>query len=135
MNIGELIKLAIGVVIGVFGLFAMLGTIINTEKDTISTTIGLFIFSGIMAGGGFWLVRSAMLSSKKRKDNSLENTVLRVAALNQGRLTVAQLALHANITTQAAENMLNTMQERGFAHISVSEEGAIIYEFTGLLKS
>jgi hydroxymethylpyrimidine pyrophosphatase-like HAD family hydrolase len=134
MNITEIIKTLIGLGIGVFGLFAMAGTLLNHNKDDLQTTIVLFILTALMAGGGFWLVYSARQSSSNRKYKSLENKVLQAASLNGGRLSVAQLALQAHITTQEAEMWLNQMQERGHAHIAVNQEGAIIYEFTGLLK-
>lgn len=134
MNITEIIKTIIGVGLGVFGLFALAGVLIEHNKDDLQTTIILFILTSLMATGGFWLVYSARQSSNKRKYSALENKVLQLASLNGGKLSVAQLALQAQITTQEAEMWLNNMQERGHAQIAVTEEGVILYEFTGLLK-
>ncbi|SFF46086.1 hypothetical protein [Thermoflexibacter ruber] len=134
MNITEIIKTFIGLGIGIFGLFAVAGTLLNHNKDDLQTTIVLFILTSLMAGGGFWLVYSARQSSNRRKYHDLENKVLQAAALNGGRLSVAQLALQTHITTQEAEIWLNKMQERGHAHITVTPDGAVVYEFIGLLK-
>ncbi len=135
MNITETIKIFIGLFIGVFGLFAMAGTLLNHQKDDLQSTIVLFVLTSLIAVGGFWLVYSARQSSQKRKYNVLENKVLQAAALSGGKLSVAQLALQAHITTQEAEIWLNKMQEKGHAHIVVKEDGSIIYEFAGLLNS
>ncbi len=135
MNITETIKTFIGLFIGVFGLFAMAGTLLNHQEDDLQSTIVLFILTLLIASGGFWLMYSARQSSQKRKYNTLENKVLQAAALSGGTLSVAQLALQAHITTQDAEIWLNKMQEKGHAHIVVKEDGSIVYEFTGLSSS
>ena len=134
MNVGEIIKSIGGGVLALFGFLLLIGIAQDIGKDSLGLTIsgGLMAFAAI--GGGGFLIRNAYLGSKKRRFQEIENMVLRVASMNQGKLTVALLAMQANISTQDAETMLNTMQQQGFAEIQVDERGVIFYEFTSLLR-
>lgn len=134
MNITELFKFLVGIFMTGLGLFVLLGFALSIGKDSIGVSIVGIILSLAMTGGGSWLIRTALIGSKKRKLHATENQVLKIAAINGGILTIAHLAMQANIPVEQAEIMLNTMQEQGLAQIQVDDKGTLIYEFAGLLR-
>ncbi len=134
MNLTELIKFLVGIFLIGLGLLFLLGVMQAVGKDSMGVIIVWVILSLTITGGGSWLMRTALIGSKKRKLHATENQILKIAATNGGLLTVAHLAMHANIPAKQAEIMLNTMQEQGLAQIQVDDKGTIMYEFAGLLR-
>lgn len=59
-----------------------------------------------------------------------EPKTIRIAAKSGGRISVAALCMKANVSTETAKTMLESLQEKGVFELVVSEEGAVYYELT-----
>jgi hypothetical protein len=106
------------------------GPAAGTEKPTEpGVLVGLLVFFGGAAYGGWRLANSnnkAPLSQNER-----EQRVLTLAAANNGRVTVAEVALRCAISVDEAKATLLHLVNTGVAETWLSE-GEAVYVFAGL---
>lgn len=95
-----------------------------------------FLFAGIplSLGGLLWwtaLRREGewQQESRKAKERKSEKEILRCAQRHGGRVTAPQVAMETSLSLDEAKEYLDRMSDRGHVGISVSEGGALIYEF------
>ena len=60
--------------------------------------------------------------------------LLKLAAHQQGRLTAEEAAIECRVSVQQAEQLLNDLVLQGRADTWVSDSGAMVYVFQGLLE-
>ncbi|MFS0555967.1 MarR family transcriptional regulator [Brevibacillus sp. 179-C9.3 HS] len=60
--------------------------------------------------------------------------ILSVARSQHGYVTAADIASQSALTLQKAQNVLNKLQQQGFADLSVAETGDILYYFAGFAE-
>jgi hypothetical protein len=102
----------------------------NTEKPTEpAVLVGLLVFFAATAYGGWRLTRNGMAAPLSQ--NEREQRVLTLAAANNGRVTVAEVALHAGFGVDEAKATLNHLVNTGVAETWLSE-GEAVYVFAGL---
>ncbi|AWX56348.1 MarR family transcriptional regulator [Brevibacillus brevis] len=75
-----------------------------------------------------WLKKLKFLESLE-SDNILY--ILSVARDQQGYVTAADIASQSTLTIQKAQDILSKLQKKGFADLSVTEKGDILYYFAG----
>ncbi|MEO1230705.1 MAG: TM2 domain-containing protein [Myxococcota bacterium] len=61
-----------------------------------------------------------------------EQSILRLAGQNEGRVTVAMVAMDTGLSLRRAQRELDALVKSGFAEKDVSTEGASLYVFPGL---
>jgi TM2 domain-containing membrane protein YozV len=59
--------------------------------------------------------------------DTIEQSILKVARINKGILTPADLALTGNISLDDAKKALDAMVSKGFAEIQVRKTGSLVY--------
>ncbi|MFC4402254.1 hypothetical protein [Gracilibacillus xinjiangensis] len=74
-------------------------------------------------------------SSKRLTKEQMENNVLKLAEKRNGSLTAVELAMDTDLSLEEAKAKLDDWANKGFVTIKVSESGAIIYFFNGIISS
>ncbi len=67
-------------------------------------------------------------------EKALETKILRLARQFKGRLTPLELAANSELALEEADQALENIVRKGYANMTVSETGHIIYEFPGFLQ-
>ncbi len=67
-------------------------------------------------------------------EKTLENTILKLARKFQGKLTPLELAANSALSLDEADKTLENLVRKGYANMTVTDEGTIIYEFPGFLQ-
>lgn len=67
-------------------------------------------------------------------EKALETKILRLARQFKGRLTPLELAANSELALEEADKALENIVRKGYANMTVSESGHIIYEFPGFLQ-
>lgn len=130
-----------------FGLLFFGMEIDNLLSGTADKTVFGMVLGGIFVFGGSALIRSARraelpagpaqaaavarpaaLSSRDH-----EQAVLECAQQRGGRVTIAEVAADTRLTFTEAKTMLEELSRAGACTVDVTEQGAFIYEFAGLL--
>jgi len=70
------------------------------------------------------------LSAEKK----IETTVLNLARTFQGRLTALELAANSRFSLDEADVALQDFVRKGYAEMTVADNGSILYEFHGFLQ-
>ncbi len=75
---------------------------------------------------------SSQLASGSKKD--LETTILTLARKFQGKLTPLELAANSSLSLEEADKALEDIVRKGYANMTVTDTGNIVYEFPGFLQ-
>ncbi len=67
-------------------------------------------------------------------EKALETTILKLARQFKGRLTPLELAAHSSLSLEEADQALEDIVRRGYADMTVTDAGNIVYEFPGFLE-
>lgn len=67
-------------------------------------------------------------------EKTLENTILKLARKFRGKLTPLELAANSLLSLDDANEALEGIVRKGYANMTVTDEGSIIYEFPGFLQ-
>lgn len=65
---------------------------------------------------------------------TLENTILKLARKFRGKLTPLELAANSSLSLDEADKALEELVKKGYANMTVTDEGNILYEFPGFLQ-
>ena len=131
----------LGLVAGLFCLIglvfvaALVGDLFGGDTETPKgVLVGLLIFfTGVSAFGGYFSRR--MLSggpSRRQKDLSREQSILRLAMVQDGVVTIAQVAVHTGLSVDEATEAIEELIQKGVAEIGSDDEGDFFYRFPGL---
>jgi hypothetical protein len=131
----------------VFGLIGYGAEIDNLRKGTTENTAMGFVLATVFALGGGALIRSArraklppelrdapvveQLPAKSPRD--IERAVLACAKQHGGRVTIAEVAAGSDLSFTEAKAALEDLSRAGACTVDVTDQGAFIYEFLGLL--
>ena len=67
-------------------------------------------------------------------EKTLEDTILKLARKFQGKLTPLELAANSSLSLDEADKTLEELVKKGYANMTVTDEGNILYEFPGFLQ-
>ncbi|WP_289139826.1 MarR family transcriptional regulator [uncultured Brevibacillus sp.] len=103
------------------------------EMFIVASTLALLI--GLPLQNKFNRRKSEVLM-KLTFFNNLEDEdvlfVLNLARSKNGYVTAADIAARSSLTLNQSQKILNKLQEKGYADLSVAEAGDILYYFPGL---
>ena len=123
---------------GAFFSMALHDWIVGDGKTSPGVLLGMTVFFGAltaMCAGASYKALFMPAPSKQRGADDVEHRVLALAATNEGRITVAELALHAAITLEQAELALDGLAARGRADVEVTASGETVYRVRGLMSA
>ena len=118
-------------------LFMLIG-FLNAELtgSAFNTLLTLLVAVGIPGAAGTTLLYQHFGQNKRLggsrdqlKRQTMESEILRLAGEHGGRLTVVEVVRELAVTHSEAEELLKTLQVRGFAEIEITESGMLVYNF------
>jgi hypothetical protein len=131
----------------IFGLVGYASEIDNLRKGTSEHMAMGFVLATAFTLGGGALIRSArraklppelrdapvvaQLPAKSPRD--IERAVLACAKQHDGRVTIAEVAAESDLSFTEAKAALEELSRAGACTVDVTDQGAFIYEFIGLL--
>ena len=124
----------------VWGTLLMIGGLANMFPDnappkvTPSDVFMLLTLGVAPSALGITLWLRASRQKRERKEMSLENDILRLAAQRHNKLTATDVAVKIVITVKHAEEALQSLVIKGLAQMQISESGAVVYHFHTLLS-
>lgn len=73
--------------------------------------------------------RSVKKIDPEQRESLAEKEVLKIAQMENGRVTPAVIALKSSLTIQRAEEVLQKLAARGYTSMEVTDDGRVEYEF------
>jgi hypothetical protein len=118
-------------------LFMLLGFARSTaELSTFGTAMALLITVVLPAAAGIALAarhfRGGRLVESRRdqlRRQTVESEILRLAAERGGRLTLVEIVTDMAVSTEAAQEALDSLVMREVAEIAVTDSGVLVYTF------
>lgn len=122
-----------GAVRRVVGVLGMLLGVLMITVGIAEGAVGELLATGAFFGGTgsltFWWGQRSLQERRKAILTGMQRQVLRLATRTRGRLTVTEVAAELNLSMDAAENILNELDDGFRVRSEVTEDGVIIYEF------
>jgi hypothetical protein len=119
-----------------FGLVMTAGFGIGFFYFSVAWMIWPLLIVGVLptASGLFKLLRRRIRTRRylRERPRELEQEVLRVAKQFNGRVTVVQVASHAQAPLDEIQRALDSMTARGYVSQNVMDNGVIEYEFPSI---
>ncbi|MHA7627317.1 hypothetical protein [Corallococcus sp. M7] len=138
-------KSIIGWALTAFGVFGIGSEIDKLISGTAEHTIAGIILGAVFILGGLALVRSARRAKLPPElrdapivrsaldSRDVERAVLACAKEHGGRVTIAEVAASTHLSFTEAKEVLEELSRAGACTVDVTENGAFIYEFSGLM--
>ncbi|MBN8229986.1 hypothetical protein JYK02_20950 [Corallococcus macrosporus] len=138
-------KSIIGWALVAFGVIGFGVEIDNLRQNKADHTVTGFILSAVFVLGGLALVRSARraklppelrdapVARPALDSRDVERAVLACAKEHGGRVTIAEVAAASQLSFTEAKEVLEGLSRAGACTVDVTENGAFIYEFSGLM--
>ncbi|QSQ27470.1 hypothetical protein JY651_22280 [Pyxidicoccus parkwayensis] len=131
-------------IIGLTGFAVEIDNLRNGKTD--STVLGFFLSTAFIISG-LALFRSARRARMPvalqeepvvarlpaRSPRDIERAVLTCAQKHGGRVTIAEVAAGSELSFTEAKTVLEELSHAGACTVDVTEHGAFIYEFNGLM--
>ena len=125
--------LGLGTLCLIAGAYAPFNHNISRE-ERVSEAMACLLFCLPITGAGGWLVWSLHQQSRKEVQQRLQSTFHQLLKQSQGKITVMQFVLEAQLTADAAKQYLDERAKEFNATFNVTEDGEIYYCFpTGKL--
>jgi hypothetical protein len=137
MNAKETFLYIIGILLFVFGLVMILGSIIQIDKGekSLGSTIALSLGFGVLPTvAGLQICRRMKASARQRKIEREEHAIMLLATQHNGKLTPAELAMHTDMSVAQAQRLLEQYTIQGITSIGISESGARVFHFHELIS-
>lgn len=136
-----------GWVLVIFGLLGFGVEIDELLSGTADKPVLGFILASIFVIGGGALIRGAGRAAAPAgqvqvaavgqpavlSPREVEQIVLACVKQHGGRVTIAEVAAETELTFTEAKKVLEELARAGACTVDVTEQGAFIYEFTGLM--
>ena len=137
MRCSEIVLLLIGLASILFGAIFIVGGLANVadppEGGSVSTFLVATLFFGVVPlVAGIWLCLRLRRSAKRRARESGERMILKLAQERGGRLTVADVAMNTDLSSEQAKSLLDQCNLDRLAEMGVSESGVVVYTFRGM---
>lgn len=94
----------------------------------------MLIGAGFGAAGVYWW-RFVTGADVRRRLEYQDKAILAVASRHRGVVSVSQIALETDLSTDEAREAVERMCIRGLAQPDIQDDGSIQYRFGGLLGS
>jgi hypothetical protein len=102
----------------------------ESDHET-SVLVGLLVFFGLTGASGLVLIKKGWRGNREKQ----ERMVLELAASKNGRITPVEIAMETSLTATESQIILDALCHQGIAETQVTENGAIVYAFTGLISA
>jgi hypothetical protein len=139
MKLKSIITYILSTLLLLFGIMLSFGATLNILKPERDKPIAGDIIGIILLGlpsiilGIYFILRTKKRDNKRYRDE-LEDKILKLAHENQGKLTVAELAMHTSLTSEEAKEFLDQLCIKNYAELFISESGVIVYKFKMIIS-
>jgi len=116
-----------------FFVLAALGDLISGTETSKGVLIGIAVLFATTFFSGIFLIKRNIFKDKEIQNNEMEKNILKVVKAKEGIVTVAEIAAETNLDLENSKKFLDNFCDRGFASVSVTESGSIVYGFKGFL--
>jgi large subunit ribosomal protein L7/L12 len=120
--------LALGTLILASGAYAPFNHDIS-RQERMSEAMACLLFGIPITGAGGWLVWSLQQQSRQETQHRLQSIFHQLLKQSQGKITVMQFALEAQLTADVAKQYLDERAKEFSADFNVGEDGEIYYCF------
>lgn len=125
--------------VSAFFVVAVLGDIASggDGKTSMGVLWGLLVFFSGTAYGGYWLARRNLSSQPVGElptDFDKEQRILVLAEASGGKVTVPEVAAHCHLSIENSKAALERMVAQGVAELHVTDEGVLVFTFSGFLS-
>lgn len=136
---GVVIKI-LGGMLALFGIIMIIGVLAGISNGETGSSVAADVaLTGLLGVapvlGGVYLFRYANQRTKKRKEEETEKLILELASRHGGKISSLDLTSHSDLSLEEAKAFLDNLQTKGIAALRVTENGNILYEFTGATMS
>jgi len=97
------------------------------EVEAAAVAVGAVV--GVAGAGGFWWGWKAQQDRRDALMAQLQRQVLLLASRKGGMLTVTEVAADLDLSLEAAENVLISMDDGFRVRSEITDEGLLLYEF------
>ena len=104
----------------------------STQEDKEGALAAVFLFGVPSTAIGSWLLWSLKQDDKQRinqLEQQKEQIFLNLSQETEGKITITQFALTAQISIEEAKEYLDIKAKQLDANFEVSNEGGIVYKF------
>jgi len=120
-------------------VFIAIGVVELIRGDSKSETSGLIGMVVLFVGfgiGGWKLVQANRSPSVPHlsKEQLREQSILDLAAAKRGRVTVAEVSAHCDLSLDDSKAELDRLAARRVAELEATEGGVLVYVFSGFLS-
>lgn len=135
-------KSIIGGLLAAFGLVGVGVEIDHLRQGTAESPVTGFLLAAVFILGGLALIGSARRAKLPPEqgeprpalsERDIERMVLACAQQRGGRVTIAEVAAGTQLSFTEAKEVLEKLSRAGACTMDVTENGAFIYEFSGLM--
>jgi hypothetical protein len=123
------------VMLGGFMALSALGAMTVPPVEPLGGLVVMAIVGAGFAAAGIYWWRFVIGADARRRVEYQDKVVLGVASRHDGVVTVAQVALEADLSTDEAREAIERLCIRGLAQPDVRDDGSIEYRFGGLLRT
>lgn len=135
MNWAERLKFTFGVLVALFGLIMLGGSLASEEMENglLSELVLVLLFAVLPLALGIWYAVRVVRKSKARRQDELENEILQLAARHSGRLTASEVAMHTRLSVTEAQKLLEGYVKQKLVTLKISGSGTLVFEFNDLI--
>jgi hypothetical protein len=137
----------VGWILVTLGLIGFGVEIDNLRRGTTDATVLGFTLATLFLAGGGALIRGARRAKlpagldeglavaqlRELSPRDIERAILSCAKQHGGRVTIAEVAAESALSFTEAKAALEELQRAGACTVDVTDQGAFIYEFNGLM--
>jgi hypothetical protein len=122
------------IILILFGLTMILGAILKLAegdpKYSYTSNLAMLIIVGILpASMGCILIYNTIKKNRNSEKDRLENTILKLAKENNGKLTASDVAMNTSLSVEESKNYLDSLCIKGIVELFISESGISVYKF------
>lgn len=131
---GILISVSSFLLVSLFFIGVSVTDYSQPEESFFSDVLIGVLLGFIPLAFGLFLCRRVMKRDKQRRADHLENTILKLVAKLNGKITIAELAQNTKLSIKQAESTLEYYVKIGVAERLISEGGVFVYYFPNVLS-
>lgn len=113
---------------------AMLVVAMVFSQYTVGAVVLALFFGALTTFSGYQSLLSFRSRNRNQGLGQEHSRLLKLAAHQSGRLTAEEAAIECRVSVQQAESLLDELVNQGTADTWVSDSGAMVYVFPGLLE-
>jgi hypothetical protein len=118
----------------IFGLMMIFGSIIKITRPDPKYSLEANIAGMVIAGfiplaAGLYLLLTTLKKNRTAEKDELENTILKLAKANKGKLTAGEVAMSTSLGMEDAKKYLDSLCIKGIVDLFISESGINVYQF------